>query len=104
MTGGSTSNPRADVREGFLSGQPKLRTDEAVSLTSDLFEAKAYNVLISFQDNESSGAFGLNKEFYIIFLEQLKMPLLDIYRHSLRMGSICMDQKRGIISLILQQS
>ena len=77
----------------FLANQPKLEEHETSSLTYDLNEAETYEVLVSFQDNKSAGTEGLNKEFYVFFWEVIKTPLLASFKHSLKTGSLSMDQK-----------
>jgi len=85
----------------FLSGNhKKLDIDSKNSLNVDITEHEVYNILCSFSDNKCPGSDGLSKEFYIFFWEEIKHLLLQSFEYSLFTGSLSMDQRKGIISLI----
>jgi len=70
------------------------------NLIEDITESEVYDILCSFADNKSPGTDGLSKEFYLCFWEEIKMPLLNSFHHSMKTGSLSMDQSKGILSLI----
>ena len=92
---------RERVFKQFLSLEhPKIDLNDAPELTADITEDEVFDILKSFSDNKSPGSDGLTKEFYVFFWDIIKKPLLDSFVFSLRMGSLSMDQRKGIISLI----
>ena len=93
------------VREGlygdfFLKDHLMLETDQQQGLVCDITEGEVFNILKTFADNKSPGTDGLSKEFYVFFWESVKLPLLESFKYSLETGSLSMDQRRGIITLI----
>ena len=62
--------------------------------TDDITEAVRH-----LNKNSAPGADGLPSEFYQVFWEQLKSPLLNSYYYSLETGSLSHSQKLGVISL-----
>jgi len=77
-----------------------LDVDAKHGLNENITEHEVYNILCSFSDNKCPGSDGLSKEFYIFFWEDMKELLLQSYEYSLQTGSLSMDQRKGIISLI----
>jgi len=84
----------------FLKEHTQLKEDERNLLTIDIEENEVFTILKSFNDNKCPGSDGLPKEFYIYFWEDIKDILLNSFQYSLDTGSLSIDQRKGIISLI----
>jgi len=84
----------------FLKEHCTLDNNSKILLSEDITEHEVYNILTTFSDNKCPGSDGLSKEFYIFFWDDMKRLLLQSFEYSLQTGSLSMDQRKGIISLI----
>jgi len=84
----------------FLNEHCTLDDESKIALSEEITEHEVYNILTTFSDNKCPGSDGISKEFYIFFWEDIKNLLLQSFVYSLQTGSLSMDQRKGIISLI----
>jgi len=84
----------------LLKDNVTLDDKECEQLTLDINEHEVFTILNSFGDNKCPGSDGLPKEFYIYFWEEIKGLLMNSFQYSLYTGSLSIDQRKGIISLI----
>ena len=73
------------------------------SLDSELSLNELTRAVDSMQNNKAPGADGLPEEFYTIFWEELKAPLLEMYNESLQIRKLPPSLREGTISLLFKK-
>ncbi|KAL9963239.1 hypothetical protein ACROYT_G032418 [Oculina patagonica] len=88
--------------ESFVEGIeiPQLNAEERDSLEYDFTFEELKEALGSFSDNKTPGEDGFTKEFYESFYDLIWRDLLNSYNAAFQSGSLCISQRRGIITLI----
>jgi len=66
-------------------------------------EVELKKAIESFSVGKSPGLDGLPIEFYRVFFQSLKQPLLASFNHSFQVGCLSDTQKTGLITLLLKQ-
>ena len=79
---------------------PKLTDLEKDICDADISESECVKVLKTFKNNKSPGTDGLTAEFYKFFWIDVKKYVLESYEYSFETGTLSIDQKRGILTLI----
>ena len=79
---------------------PQLAEDQSRDCEFILSEKDLLFVLKSLPNNDSPGNEGLTKEFYEVFWEDLKTPLISSFKSTLDKGKLRNSQKQVIIKLI----
>ena len=83
---------------------PYLNLVSTLQLTEDcefiLSEKDLLLVLNSMPNNKSPGNDGLTKEFYEVFWEDLKTPLISSFKSAFDKGELSSSQKQAVIKLI----
>lgn len=101
---GNLTNLEAQEKGGdirFLPPSPKTASDsDRELLNRDLSVEELQFVLRAMKNGKAPGCDGLPPEFFRRFWEDLGPLLLQSFQHSLRVGKLTPDQRRGIISLI----
>ena len=75
----------------------KLAKEKSETLDHGITEKELFIVLQSMENNKSSGNDGLTKEFYIIFWNEVKIPLLPVTENAKQLSA---SQKQAVIRLI----
>ena len=73
-------------------------TDHHV-LNKELTESELLGALKSSNNKSAPGNDGLPAEIYKFFWNSLKEPLLECFKHSFRIGTLCSSQTMGVICL-----
>ena len=76
---------------------PSLTTEQSLSCEGNLTEKEIYNSLISFENNKSSGNYGLTKEFYCTFWDDIKDTFMKSLKESKKLKLFCASQQQVII-------
>ena len=79
---------------------PYLTNDQSRDFEFILSEEDLLLVLKSMPNNKSLGNDGLTKEFYEVFLEDLKTPLISSFKSAFDKGELSNSQKQAVIKLI----
>ena len=77
----------------------KLNNTDKEFFERDLTTNELTKAMLSMQSNKSPGLDGLPKEFYNTFSEQLKDPLLQVFKESFHRGVLPPSLRAGSISL-----
>ena len=75
----------------------KLAKEKSETLDHGITEKELFIVLQSMENNKSSGNDGLTKEFYIIFWNEVKIPLLPVTENAKQLSA---SQKQAVIRLL----
>ncbi len=81
----------------------KLGNTDKDFLDRDLTINELTKAMQSMQSNKSPGLDGLPKEFYSTFWEQLKDPLLQVFKESFCRGTLPASLRTGSISLLFKK-
>ena len=79
---------------------PQLTEDQSKDCEFILSEKDLLLVLKSMPNNKSPGNDGLTKEFYEVFWDDLKTPLLSSFKSAFVKGELSISQKQAVIKLI----
>ena len=79
---------------------PQLTEDQSKDCEFILSEKDLLLVLKSMPNNKSPGNDGLTKEFYEVFWEDLKTPLISSFKSAFDKGELSNSQKQAVIKLI----
>lgn len=82
---------------------PRLSDVARDQLETQLSEEEMKKALKQLNSNKSPGTDGLPPEFYTRFWEFLSPFLLRSFQHSLARGSLSVEQRRGVVTLILKR-
>lgn len=72
-------------------------------LEGDLTTAELTKAMQSMENNKTPGVDGLPKEFYATFWDQLKEPLLEVFKESFITGTLPPSLRKGSISLLFKR-
>ena len=78
----------------------QLTEDQSKDCEFILSEKDLLLVLNSMPNNKSPGNDGLTKEFYEVFWEDLKTPLISSFKSAFDKGELSSSQKQAVIKLI----
>lgn len=81
----------------------KLNNTDRDFLERDLTINELTKAMQSMQSNKSPGLDGLPKEFYSTFWDQLKDPLLQVFKESFSSGTLPPSLRMGSISLLFKK-
>ena len=81
---------------------PQLTDEQRESIEHQVTKEECKEVLKSFSSNKTPGCDGFTKEFYDIFFETVGDYLVNSYRAAFEAGELSISQKRGVITLILE--
>lgn len=81
----------------------KLKNSERDLLERDLTINELTKAMQSMQNKKSPGLDGLPKEFYNNFWDQLKAPLLQVFKESFSRGILPPSLRTGSISLLFKK-
>ena len=79
---------------------PQLTEDQSKDCEFILSEKDLLLVLNSMPNNKSPGNDGLTKEFYEVFWEDLKTPLISSFKSAFDKSELSNSQKQAVIKLI----
>ena len=79
---------------------PKLPEDKSKLCEEDLTQEDLYNSLKSMQNGKSPGNYGLTKEFYETFWNELQKIFVDSVLEAQEKGRLSISQRQAIIKLI----
>ena len=79
---------------------PQFTEDQSKDCEFILSEKDLVLVLNSMPNNKSPGNDGLTKEFYEVFWEDLKTPLISSFKSAFDKGELSNSQKQSVIKLI----
>ena len=79
---------------------PQLTEDQSKDCEFILSEKDLLLVLKSMPNNKSPGNDGLTKEFYEVFWDDLKTPLISSFKSAFVKGELSNSQKQAVIKLI----
>ena len=79
---------------------PQLTEDQSKDCEFILSEKDLLLVLKSMQNNKSPGNDGFTKEFYEVFWDDLKTPLISSFKSAFAKGELSNSQKQAVIKLI----
>ncbi|WP_092403659.1 hypothetical protein [Candidatus Ichthyocystis sparus] len=68
-----------------------------------IYEYELRQAINSFKSGKSPGLDGIPIEFYKIFFEYAKDPILASFNYSFEVGRLSGTQQEGLISLLLKQ-
>ena len=83
-----------------LASIPQWTEDQSRNCEFILSEKDLLHVLKSIPNNKSPCNNGLTKEFYEVFWEDLKTPLISSFKWAFDKGELSNSQKQAIIKLI----
>ena len=78
----------------------KVTDEDYISMNKEITEAELLRIVKSLPNNKTPGEDGLPSEFYKMFWQDIKLCLLESYKHSYQTGNLSITQKRGILCLI----
>lgn len=89
----------------FFLAQLTTKLDDTARdlLEGDLTITELTRAMQSMQNNKTPGADGLPKEFYSTFWEQLRVPLLELYKESFTKGTLPPSLQTGSIALLFKK-
>lgn len=80
-----------------------LSVHQQQSCEGAISEEELLDAINSFSSGKSPGIDGIPIEFYKVFFEEIKKPLLESFNFSYNLGFLSETQKEGIITLLLKQ-
>jgi len=94
-----------DAFESFFPNPPhvSLSLEQRKSCDGLITERELRDSIESFSSGRAPGLDGLPVEFYKVFFNLVKKPMLDSFNYSYRVGHLSNTQKTGLISLLLKQ-
>ena len=78
---------------------PTISNEEADLCDADLSEQEVTNALKSLNHRSAPGSDGLPVEWYIVFWQQIKRPLMECYEYSYISNELSYSERLGVISL-----
>lgn len=96
------------IKQGFANfvedlDLPKISDDQKVQCERAINEAEVLNSLKRMKDGSSPGNDGIPTEFYKVFWNDIKDPLIECFNFSFEKGYLSMSQKMGVITLLLKE-
>ena len=79
---------------------PILDNDERDTMNNEITENELLAALKLTQNNKSPGSDGLPAEFYKMFWQDIKLPLINSIKHAYQTGLLSVTQREGIITLM----
>jgi hypothetical protein len=79
---------------------PKLNDEGKIQCEDYITESELLKSLKCMKPDKTPGTSGLNTEFYKFFWLDIKEILLESLNYGLKNGTLSIEQKRGIITLI----
>ncbi|MEM6737394.1 MAG: reverse transcriptase domain-containing protein [Bacteroidota bacterium] len=79
---------------------PEMTQDVFATCEKRINEYEIRSALSKMKNGSSPGSDGIPTEFYKVFWEEIKAPLINCYEYSLQQGYLCFTQKQGIITLL----
>ena len=79
---------------------PKLSETQKHFCDTELTEDELFKIIKTFSKNKSPGLDGITAEFYIIFWEQIKDKLIQVYRDSFLIGILPESLRTGVVTLL----
>ena len=87
----------------FPENAVKLNVTQRASCEGLITEEELLLAINSFQTGKSPGLDGICMEFYKVFYEEIRGPLLTCFNYSYETGELSPTQREGLISLLLKQ-
>nr|XP_014353709.1 PREDICTED: uncharacterized protein LOC102366391 [Latimeria chalumnae] len=86
----------------FLDGAevPEIPEEMSEQVSAPLSQTEVREAIGSLQSGKSPGLDGFTVDFYKAFVEDLIDPLMGLYTHSLKMGSLPLTLRSALITLI----
>ena len=91
---------QAEYHEFLDIDCPTLSDDERDMMNNEITDKELLNALKLTKNNRSPGSDGLPAEFYKIFWQDIKDPLLKSVKYAHQSGMLSVTQREGIITLM----
>lgn len=100
-----TASPTDSVAQDSLLNNlsSTLSFDQAKLCEGLLTIEECYQALVGMAKRKAPGSDGLPMEFYVRFWNILGSDLVSVLNYCYRSGSLCLSQRRGVISLVFKK-